>query len=182
MRTRIAKTFKGDLEQNLFRSSDFRKRLFRTEDRVKTVLEELNKTSAGSPRFDQLVNERDKLFAHVDRLEMRIHDPAEIKAIRKEYEGLPTIYKARNEIKHRLVRDYNIKSDIANVASVIKMVKGYDDLAAISRAKTVLSDEMLRGELKEKDYDKEAEIADDILLNGESSKYLKRLNQKRNYI
>jgi hypothetical protein len=182
MRTRIARTFKGDLEQNLFRSSDFRKRLFRTEGRVRTVLEELNKASAGSPRFDQLVNERDKLFAHMDRLEMRIHDPERIKAIRKEYEELPTIYKARNEIRHRLVRDYKIRSDIANVASVIKMVKGYDDLAAISRAKTLLSDEMLRGELKEKDYDKEAEIADDILLNGESSKYLKRLNQKRNYI
>jgi len=182
MRTRIARTFKGDLEQNLFRSSDFKKRLYRAEDRIKLVIDELNKTNAHSPRFSQLVNERDKLFAHMDRLEMRIHDPAEIMAIRKEYEELPTIYKARNEIRHRLVRDYGVKSDIANVASVIKMVKGYDDRAAISRAKTVLADEMLLGDLKEKDYDKEAEIADDILINGESSKYLKRFNQKRNYI
>jgi len=193
----MAKTYKGELEQTLVKSEEFRKRVQLFEDRVRKIREELEKMDPRSPRYAELAEKKNRLYAVIDKFNSRIHSQMEMRGYQKEYHELPTIYKARNEIRHRLIRDHAIKEDIADVAATIKMTKGLDDRAAIRLAREILDNEIMSGrmnelkivdELGEREIADETErnkrwiIADDILLNGESSKYLKRLNQKRNYI
>lgn len=197
MRIRMAKSYKGELEQTLVKSEKFRKRVQLFEDRIRKIREELEKMDPRSPRYSELTEKKNRLYEAMDKFNFRIHSPTEMRGFQKEYQELPTIYKARNEIRHRLIRDHNIKSDIADVAATIKMTKGLDDRAAIKMAREILDNEIMAGrmsELKivdeigeretadETEHNKRWIIADDILLHGESSKYLKRLNQKRKYI
>ncbi len=198
MRIRMAKTYKGELEQTLVKSEQFRKRVQLLEERARKIREELEKTDPQSPRHSELAEKKNKLYAIIDKFNSRIHSPMEMRGYQKEYQELPTIYKARNEIRHRLIRDHSIKEDIADVAATIKMTRGLDDKAAIKMAREILGNEIMAGrmselkivdEMGERETADETErnkrwiIADDILLHGESSKYLKRLNQnKRTYV
>jgi len=197
MKVRTAKSYKGELEQTLVKSERFKERVRLFDERVRKIREELEKIDPRSPRFSELNEKKNRLYAAIDKYNSRIHSQTEMRGYQKEYQELPTIYKARNEIRHRLIRDHSIKEDIADVAATIKMTKGLDDKAAIKLAREILNNEIMAGrmselkivdEMGERETADETErnkrwiIADDILLHGESSKYLKRLIQKRNYI
>jgi len=88
------------------------------------------------------------------------------------------MYKARNEIRQRLIRDYGIKSRLAEVATVLKMAKGYDDKTAISQAGHVISSfiDIYTGEFS---AEKSLEISNDIFKKGDKSKYMKFLTDTR---
>jgi len=213
MRKRIARTFKGHLEQQ--------KALERNlQNKIISASKRFNEAFAAVKAFERKEKKngltKQEKSEHEKRQSEMVQRGANIWGLFKQVNNISSMLnvnanaapgsrleRIRNEVRHRLVRDYSFRGNkvtrpIAHVAASIKISTGADDRVAIDRARTILSEaaakEINDFETKKnsEDFDKHAfgrgmatierkakEVSNDILLNGESSKYMQVLKYRK---
>jgi hypothetical protein len=188
-RAKIARSYKGSLEREfaLIRNMDEKQRKATREIwKVKGRMAGKKEGSAGYARLAARAVELDnRIHGLFDKLEGK--NLASLRAIKGEYDSQHTIYKARDEIRHRLIKDFHwnrakskknefLREEVADVAAVLKMGYGIDDFAAINKAKEIISSAMLKGQVSTTQTGSVAEeskgiIGTDLLLKGKKSKF-----------
>jgi len=201
MKQRVAKSFKGHIEQQKVRGKQIEKRIVKIAVNMNKLYDRLKKLPESEyverKRLEDKFLERGakKIYLFERGSELPSKMSIDVNSEEKTLLG-----KIRNEVRHRLLRDYanrnmKVTRPIAHVAASIKITTGADDRVALDRARLVVeraaSEQIDHLEkLKEKGETdryrlkrallgidmKAKEASDDILEKGEKSKYMQTLN------
>ena len=178
MRTRTTRTLKGEYSQALHRSKEFPKKMKKISKKVLDLRRQMEGLGSNTYEFDRLSDAHTKAAQAYELYWSRTPPLKGVKSVIRAYKTYPHSVWARNEIRHRLIRDHHLPIAFADVAAVLKMAKGYDDRTAIAQAGhiTNLLSEIGRGEPAK---DKLFKISDDIFRKGDKSKYMEALIDTR---
>lgn len=109
MREKLPKSYRGGLQQDLYRSEAFKKRLDLLERRQRETTEKMKREGLNPKRLEKLNEIREKIGSAIARYDIRTHDREALEHLKKEYESLPIVQRLRNEVAHRLRREASIQ-------------------------------------------------------------------------
>ncbi len=109
MKQRWPKTYRGGLDQDLYRSKAFKIKSDRLGEIQEKLTEKMNKGGLTLEQLEKLERRRENVASAIARYGIRTHNGEKVKELKQTYDELPTVQKLRNEVAHRLSREAGMR-------------------------------------------------------------------------